>query len=150
MKKVDESEKKLCKCANNQVKSLTVVAIVALFGAVMSFFGVATLDKKVAEIDQRVNTVAVAQQKTDIRENGVKYDGEEGKTAFELLKKSHKVESTSGQYGEFVTAIDGVKADEKSEFWALYANGKQTQVGASSYKTKNGEKIEWKLEKFKN
>ncbi len=81
--------------------------------------------------------------------NEVNYNGETGKNALTLLKAGHKTETKSYKgIGELVTSIDGVKADSK-HFWSFYVNGKQSQTGASSYTTKSGDKITWKLEEIK-
>ncbi|MCX6797512.1 MAG: DUF4430 domain-containing protein, partial [Candidatus Doudnabacteria bacterium] len=70
----------------------------------------------------------------------VKYEGEEGKTALQILKDKYQVDTKEYQgLGEFVTSISGIKAEDGKNFWAFYVNGKQAQVGASSYQTKNGE-----------
>lgn len=79
----------------------------------------------------------------------VSYIGIEGKTALELLKANHRVETKNyAGLGEFVTGIDGKMADHK-HFWAFYANGKMAQEGAGAYLTRDGEFIEWKLEEIK-
>lgn len=79
----------------------------------------------------------------------ISYLGFEGKTALALLKLVGHVETKNfGELGDMVTAIDGIAADEK-HFWALYVNGDQSQVGASQYVTKTGDKIEWKYEIIK-
>jgi hypothetical protein len=74
---------------------------------------------------------------------------QEGETALDLLKRDHQVDTKiySGM-GEFVISIDGIKPDSK-RFWAFYLNGKSSSVGASGYKLKDGDKIEWKLETIK-
>jgi hypothetical protein len=48
----------------------------------------------------------------------------------------------------FVTAIQGRAADPESEFWALYVDGEQAQVGAGALVTEDGQTITWKLETF--
>ncbi|MFY9484085.1 MAG: DUF4430 domain-containing protein [Patescibacteria group bacterium] len=79
----------------------------------------------------------------------VNYQGFEGKTALELLRLVAHVETKNfGELGDMVTEIDGITAD-KGNFWALYVNGKQSEVGASSYKTKPGESVEWRYEEIK-
>lgn len=81
--------------------------------------------------------------------NDVSYEGQAGKNALEILKSGHKTDTKSYKgLGEIVTGIDGTKADSK-HFWSFYVNGKQSQVGAGSYVTKNGDKITWKLEEIK-
>ena len=75
---------------------------------------------------------------------------EENKNALDLLKSGHTVETKSfSGVGEFVESING-KSPEADQFWALYVNGEQAQVGASDYKPINGDNIEWKLEKITN
>lgn len=77
----------------------------------------------------------------------IRYNGEDGKTALELLKAKYQVQTKTFSFGEMVESINGIRADN-NHFWALYADGKQTTVGASDYKTKNGEVIEWKWEEI--
>ena len=48
----------------------------------------------------------------------------------------------------FVTEINNYSTEGKKEFWAFYVNGKQSTVGAGGYQLKNGDKIEWKIEKY--
>jgi hypothetical protein len=85
----------------------------------------------------------------NVRENGVSYEGQNDKTALELLKDNYQVETKdfSGM-GEFVISIDGVGAEDGKNFWAFYVDGKMAAEGAGTYKTKNGEKIEWRLEEI--
>ena len=65
-----------------------------------------------------------------------------------LLKTTHQVQTKEyAGIGEFVESIDGIKPDS-NHFWAFYVNGKSFDVGASSYKPQNGDKIEWKLVKI--
>lgn len=78
----------------------------------------------------------------------VVYNGIVGETALETLKKLTDVETTTSDFGEFVTAINGVIADSTKEFWAFYVNGQMGSVGAGEYKAVSGDKIEWKLESF--
>lgn len=74
----------------------------------------------------------------------VRYTGQDGKNALELLQSDHSVDvSAQG----FVNAIDGRKPGDH-QFWAFYVNGKQAEVGAKDYQAKQGETIEWKLESF--
>lgn len=75
----------------------------------------------------------------------------EGVSALELLKKvtDGKVVTKGEAENAFVTSIDGrVASDAKREFWALYVNGKLSDVGAGSYIVKNGDKIKWQIDKY--
>lgn len=80
------------------------------------------------------------------KQEGITYQGVEGKNALELLKSNYKVETEvySG-VGEMVTSIDG-KKPSSDQFWGFYVNGQMAQVGADSYVTKASDKIEWKLD----
>lgn len=82
-----------------------------------------------------------------LEQKEVSYQGKEGQSAFDLLKSKYKVESTSSSLGEMVTAIEGVKQTDK-EFWLYEVNGKQPDVGADKYVTKNGDQIKWQLKGF--
>lgn len=78
------------------------------------------------------------------------YYVDENKTALDLLKSGHEVETkTFAGVGEYVTVINGAKESPGKNFWALYVNGAQAQTGASDYKPKNGDKIVWQLEEIK-
>lgn len=76
----------------------------------------------------------------------ISYKGEDGKNALELLKTHAKVVTKDSSYGPFVDSIDGVQGGVNGKYWAFYINGQMSQVGASGYTTKNGDKLEWKLE----
>lgn len=83
-----------------------------------------------------------------VTETSVKYEGQEGQTAFELLRAVTMVEFKQYDFGVFVESIGGVKPDEK-HFWKLYVNGTESQVGSDQLQTKNGDIIEWKLDEIK-
>ncbi|MBI3290536.1 DUF4430 domain-containing protein [Candidatus Microgenomates bacterium] len=76
----------------------------------------------------------------------ITYEGKDGQTALSLLYVGNYVATAEGG---FVTEINGRKADlDKKEFWAFYVNEEMAQVGAADYMTKNGDKIEWKIETY--
>jgi len=82
-------------------------------------------------------------------DNLIKFDFNQGNTALDLLKKTAAVEVKGSGQNSFVVGINGRIANEKErEFWAFYVNDKMASVGAGSYQLKNGDKVEWKLEKF--
>jgi hypothetical protein len=67
----------------------------------------------------------------------------------DLTKKIATVATSGEGANSYITSIDGKEAKSASkEFWAFYVNGKQAEVGAGSYQLKNGDKIEWKIEKY--
>jgi hypothetical protein len=130
--------------------TLIVTLVVAVFGAAAGFVANVDTSNNASEINSLRTEIASLKgeaAKNEVKENGVSYDGRNDKTALELLKDGHKVETKeySGM-GEFVTSIDGVAAEDGKNFWAFYVNGQMAAEGASTYKTKDGEKIEWRLD----
>ena len=75
------------------------------------------------------------------------YYGMDGKNAFQLLQETANIEFKKYDFGVFVESIGSIKPDAK-HFWKLYVNGKESQVGADSVMTKNGDTIEWRLEQI--
>ncbi len=122
-------------------KILLPVALSALLlGAGCSF-------TQTVNVNQTTTTNTINSQTAEVcqpSDRCVQYAGQDGKNALELLQSDHQVDvSDQG----FVNAIDGVEPGDR-EFWALYVNGEQAQVGAKDYHTKDGETIEWTLESF--
>ena len=106
-------------------------------------------DIKIVESDRELVQVSHQVESLDRGDQLFNFYADEGKNALDLLKSGHTIETkTFSGIGEYVTTIDGKKEDSK-HFWALYVNGKQSQVGASDYKVKAGDKIEWKFEEIK-
>lgn len=79
------------------------------------------------------------------------YEGVEGVDAMSLLKEKFEVETEDfgSGIGEFVSSIEGI-APARDEFWIFIVNGETSNVGASQYVTKIGDRLEWKLEKIDN
>ena len=72
-----------------------------------------------------------------------------GKTALDLTKEKASVKIKGEGVNAYLTEINSQKAlNSKKEYWAFYVNGKMAEVGAGSYKLKEGDKIEWKIEKY--
>ena len=74
---------------------------------------------------------------------------EESDTAWEVLRETlgeENIEFTDygGDLGVFVTGINGV-TPSGSKFWLFKINGNGADVGPSSYKVQNGDKIEFKI-----
>ncbi len=115
-----------------------IVAIIAVLGIVYA------LTKEPV----RAPTVENQESQQQVPASTISYRGADGRNALELLKSHHQVETQEfSGLGEFVISIDGIAPDSQ-HFWAFYVDGKQAQVGASAYVTKDGEQIEWKLEKI--
>jgi flagellar basal body-associated protein FliL len=97
---------------------------------------------------QASNEPAPAPAKTETKKaptTRLSYQGQEGKTALELLKQKAKVETKSSSLGEFVVSINGNGGGGK-KYWLFYINDQEAQVGAGAYVTKNTDTIEWRLQ----
>lgn len=125
-----------------------IVTVLVALGAGGAYFATQLSNKSQNQTNQN-EPQQQTETKKEVGSTTVAYDGEEGRTALEILKGIKPVETKAYTgIGEMVVGIDGVKPEDSSEFWAFYVNGKQAQVGADQYVTKKGEKIEWKLEKI--
>lgn len=78
-------------------------------------------------------------------EKTVSYEGENDKTALELLKAKNKIETQESSIGVFVTSINDTP-NQDNKYWMFYVDGNLASTSADQYKTKNGEKIEWRYE----
>ncbi len=79
----------------------------------------------------------------------VKHEISAGKTALDLTKEKADIVTKGEKENTYIIGINGIAAqNSKKEFWAFYVNGKLATVGAGSYKLKEGDKIEWKIEKY--
>ncbi|MDP3993983.1 MAG: DUF4430 domain-containing protein [Candidatus Doudnabacteria bacterium] len=81
----------------------------------------------------------------------IRYPGEDGKNALELLRSQQGVTAEVKQYdfGAFIESINGARPDDK-HFWKLYVNGQASQVGADQLVTKRGDILEWVLEEIED
>ncbi len=72
-----------------------------------------------------------------------------GKTALDLTREKAIIKTKGEGANAYVTEINGIEAQvSKKEYWAFYVNGKMAEVGAGSYKLKEGDKIQWQIEKY--
>lgn len=71
--------------------------------------------------------------------------GEKGKNVLQLLQKDHQVEVSESEFGSFVLSINGMENSENA-FWFYYVNDKMGDVAADKFKTKDSDKVEWRLE----
>ena len=64
----------------------------------------------------------------------------------DVLKAEHLVEGEEGQYGLFITSVDGEKADDtKQQWWCITKNGEQLNTSASQTPIMDGEQYELTL-----
>ena len=74
----------------------------------------------------------------------IAYDGEDGKTALELLKARAQIRTARSQLGELVEEINGVSSGD-GHYLIYFVNGAMAKTGAEQYVTRRGDKVEWKL-----
>lgn len=131
-------------------KGIQKEIIVAALAVILIFVGIfawSTSPKTTPTVSTpKVTAQPTMQQNTQQHRDTFSYDGEDGKDALTLLKEKTQVkQDQSGM----VSAINGRTVDAaRHEYWAFYVNGKMAEVGPASYQTKNGDKIEWKVEKY--
>lgn len=92
----------------------------------------------VKDVKLTTNTNATVQAQPTI----ITYQGEDGKTAFELLKTKYQVDSTDSSFGVMVNGINGLKSTDKL-FWLYSVNGTSPDVGADKYVTKSTDTVQW-------
>lgn len=125
-----------------QTKQFANIFIGLLVFVVVVFFGYGFLITRNQTNQPAVNVPTPTISLVDY----ISYSGVTGKTALDLLdKRAAVVQAASG----LVVSINGRKADNgQHEYWAFYVNGKMSQVGPKEYITKDGDKIEWKIDKY--
>ena len=136
----------------NAVKAIFVASAIVFLAAGCNQKQAGTNeDIQIVESDRELVQVSHQVESLDRGDQLFNFYADEGKTALDLLRSGHTIETkTFSGVGEYVTSIDGKKEDTGKNFWALYVNGVQSQVGASDYKPKDKDKIVWKLEEIKN
>lgn len=109
-------------------------------------FGADTLERAVIKFNN-----PQIKDKEVVLNDYVRYPGRNGKNAFDLLLEvtKDKVEFKRYDFGVFVESINGVRPGE-NEFWKLYINGEEAQVGADKLETRKGDIVEWILEDIKS
>jgi hypothetical protein len=153
---------------NKYLKRLEVfvlVVIIAVIGIIYAFRQKSAL----APTTQTTQTTQTSDQQTQTTPSGslsintgeappptqlvpsatIQYSGVDGKNALTLLQVGHRVDVKHYSFGDMVTGIDGVTPDS-NHFWAMYVNGQFSQVGASSYITKNSDTIKWEIDAVVN
>ena len=58
-------------------------------------------------------------------------------------------ESAAGDYGTFITSVNGIKADDSAKtYWAIYVNGEYGQYGADAQPVNDGDAFSLNLESY--
>jgi|SRR3989338_2390348 len=124
---------------------ILILVILAIFAGYFFYQSKLSLTKNLVIQQQKLTVyLKLANQK-----NFVKQEVTVGKTALELTKEKTNVKTKGEGTNAYVTEINGQEAlNSKKEYWAFFVNGKMAEVGAGSYQLKDGDKIEWKIEKY--
>lgn len=132
----------------NSVRSRWLVALVV--AVVLAVAGIVWQAGRTpaSETTSSTETTESVTAAINVSEDGktVSYEGRQGQTALALLKTGAEVATSDSDFGEFVTAINGVEAEASQEYWAFYVNGNLANEGAGTYQTQTGDRIEWRLE----
>ena len=90
--------------------------------------------------------IQVVVSEEDVREFTVKTDEAYLGAA---LENEGLIEGEEGQYGLFITAVDGVKADNsKNQWWCITKNGEQVNTGVDTTPITDGEHYELTLSTY--
>lgn len=130
-----------------KIKQLIVVVAAAIL-AVGGFLAVRLNENDKPQTKKTVQTQTVQKLTVSEDKKTVSYEGQTGKTALEILQTLAEVKTEASSFGDFVSGINGVDADSSKEYWSFYVNGAYASEGAGTYQTKDGEKIEWRLEQL--
>jgi hypothetical protein len=124
--------------SNHYRKKIAAIIIVVLFLIIGIFVLYPTVN--VTQNTQILPPTTVSQK----IQKPITYKGENDVDALTLLKKQAAV----GQdHSGLVVSINNVKPTGH-DYWAFYINGKLAPIGPAEYKTKNGDIIMWKIEKY--
>ena len=125
-------------------KTQKIIASVLAFLALVGIVATAIIinNQNTPDSDPVDTTPAVV---CPVEDGVITYEGEPGKTAFDILDSLCEVITQTSDFGEFVTSIDNIAADA-TNYWAFFVNGDYATVGASSYQTQEGDIITWQLE----
>jgi hypothetical protein len=118
---------------SKKILTLIIVAIVVFGGGAGAYV--------TTNAARNVQTLSNAQHQL----TQISYHGEDGVDALTLLKKHATVGVKHYSFGDLVTTING-SAGNGPAYWTFYVNNKEASVGASSYKTKNSDELNWKLQ----
>ncbi len=120
---------------------IPVLAALLIVIAVFSIAGYFQLNKteNKGKVTLMTNVLGVTKEKTYEFAN---------LTALELLQKDNLVNLTYSSYGAFVQCINDI-CSNSNYYWMYYVNSELAPVGASDYRIKNNDTIEFRYEKKK-
>lgn len=119
----------------NKILILVLAALlIAILGLSVAGYFQANKAENKGKVTLKTNVLGVTKEKTYEFEN---------LTALELLQKDNRVNLTFSGYGAFVQCINSI-CSNSNYYWMYYVNNELAAVGASDYKIKNNDTIEFK------
>lgn len=114
--------------------------IIPIFAALLLFCG-CIQKQETAEI-KNITVSVIADTTEDFKiETEKNYLGE-------ALKENELIEGEEGQYGLFITSVNGIKADEKNEeWWCLTKDNESVMTGVDLTPISDGDNFEITLKK---
>lgn len=130
----------------NKKTLLAAAVLVIILIALGLFRGISSSGGKDSGADsvgeEKAKAIAVTVVHGDGSEKVFEYDTDETYLA-PVLTEEGLVEGTEGQYGLFITTVDGEEADEsKEEWWCITEDGEPSSVSASELEIEDGDKFE--------
>lgn len=104
-----------------------------------------------ANAEQNADAMEVTMTVVDLEGNEIYNETvkvEPGSNIFQVLENSDaEYVSEDGEYGAYVTAIEGIEAGANSG-WIFTQNGESVMVSADQQEVSNGDTIQWQLIEF--
>lgn len=128
---------------NNKSTKKIVLALVALVAVIAILIGVYSATKEQPTEGQKVITVAVVHG--DGSEKEFEYETTREYLG-EVLNDEELVEGEEGDYGLFITSVDGEEADSANEeWWCLTIDGEYATTSADQTVIEDGDHFELTL-----
>lgn len=116
--------------------AIFVVLVLAFVGLYFAFMPKGTAGEKAIEVSVYVG---------DELKNTYSYDTDE-EFLGAVLQKEGLIEGDVGDYGLFITAVDGIEADSsKEQWWSITQDGEMTATGADTTPIADGDHFELTL-----
>ncbi len=123
------------------IKTLLLIAILAI--AALAMFGIYKTFMPKGQAGAKEITVTVVHG--DKTEKDFTYQTDEAYLGA-VLQKEELVEGTDGEYGLFITSVDGEAADDsKEQWWCITKEGEQLNTSADQTPIADGEQFELTL-----
>lgn len=120
-----------------------IIAVIALVVIIAAFIGVYFATKKAPVEGEKTITVSVVDKDGASEEFTYQTDRE---FLGEVLQDEKLVEGEAGEFGLFITSVNGITADESNqEWWCITKTGEQVNTSADQTPIADGESYELTL-----